>query len=382
MRVFLSAGEPSGDMHAANLIHRLRHRYPGIEVLGFGGEKMAQAGCRLVFPLCDFAVMGLGAAIQAIPTFKRILDLARETFAREKPDALVMIDYPGFHWWLARAARKERVPVSYFVPPQIWAWASWRVGKMRRLCDQVLSGLPFEHEWLLRHGVHSQYVGHPYFDELTQQRLDGDFIARQRARPGPIVGLLPGSRWHELRYNTPSLLRAAGIIHARRPDVRFLVACLKNEHGDFMHSQLGGTNLPIEVHQGRTPEIIQLSHSCMSVSGSVSLELLHRGKPAAILYRLFWTTRLLGKLLLRSKYITLVNLLADRLLFPEYVSTGCLAEPIAGHILHWLQDRSAYEDLCGQLSALKAQVAQPGACERAAAAIGELIQSRKHQRAA
>src|SRR5262245_25042629 len=122
MRLFLSAGEPSGDLHGANLIRRLRERYPDVEVIGFGGDKMAAAGAKLIYPLWDFAVMGLGAAIMAVPKLKRILDLAKEVFAREKPDALVMIDYPGFHWWLARAARKQGMPVSYFVPPQIWAW--------------------------------------------------------------------------------------------------------------------------------------------------------------------------------------------------------------------------------------------------------------------
>jgi lipid-A-disaccharide synthase len=375
MRLFLSAGEPSGDMHGANLIRRLRERHPGVEVLGFGGERMAAAGCRLVYPLCDLPVMGLGGVLGAIPKLHRALGLAREAFERERPDALVMIDYPGFHWWLAGCAKKRGVPVSYFVPPQLWAWAGWRARKMRRLTDQVLSGLPFEHDWLRQRGIASRYIGHPYFDELAGQRLDGAFLGAQRHRPGAVVGILPGSRGHELHYNVPSLLRAAALVHARRPDVRFLVACLKPEHADLVRGQLAATRLPIEVHHGRTPEIIQLSHCCMAVSGSVSLELLHRGRPAVILYRVFPTTRLLGWLLLNCKYITLVNLLADRLLFPEYVSSRCLAQTAAAHVLHWLQDRPAYEEVCGQLAALRARVGQPGACDRAACAIGELARA-------
>lgn len=382
MRLFLSTGEPSGDMHGANLIRALRDRQPNCDAFGFGGDRMAEAGCRLLYPLCDLAVMGIGGAIQAIPKLRGILGLAKEAFARERPDAVVMIDYPGFHWWLARAAKQAGIPTCYFVPPQIWAWGTWRVGKMRRLFDQVLSSLPFEHDWLREQRVESQYVGHPYFDELARQRLDGAFVAAQRARPETIIGLLPGSRGHELRYNTQSLLKAAGIIHKTRPDVRFLAACLKPGQAEFVRGQVAGSPLPIEVHHGRTAEIIHLSHSCMSVSGSVSLELLYRGKPAAILYRLHWTTRLLGKLLLRCKYITLVNLLADKRLYPEYVSTGCLAEPIARDVLRWLQDRSAYEELCGELSALRARVGQTGACGAAAAAILGMVQAQQERRAA
>lgn len=382
MRLFLSAGEPSGDMHGANLLGRLRERHPNLDVVGFGGDKMAAAGARLVYPLCDFAVMGIGAAVMAVPKLLDILRLAEESFDRERPDALVMIDYPGFHWWLARAAKKRGIPVCYFVPPQVWAWARWRVGKMRRLTDQVLSSLPFEHEFFEQRGVASRLVGHPYFDDLAGQRLDGDFLASQRRKPGTVVGILPGSRKHELHYNVPSLLRAAKIVHAKRPDVRFLVGCLKPHQAEFVREQAKGAGVPIEVFHGRTPEIIQLSHSCMAVSGSISLELLYRGKPAAIMYRVSWTTRLLGKLLMKSKYCTLVNLLADKLLLPEHVSVGCLAEPFAADVLRWLQDRTAYESLCGELAALRAKVAQPGACDRAASAISELVAGGAARRAA
>ncbi len=374
MRLFLSAGEPSGDLHAANLIPHLRDRFPDLELLGFGGDRMAAAGARLIYPLCNYAVMGIGAAVKAIPQLLQILRLAEDSFRRERPEALVMIDYPGFHWWLAWAAKKQGVPVCYFVPPQIWAWAQWRAGKMRRLTDLVLSSLPFEHDFMVSRGIHSQWIGHPYFDELAQQRLDGTFIASQRRKPGTIVGILPGSRKHELDYNVPSQLRAAQLIHTKRPDVRFLVACLKPHQAEQVRQQARAFNLPIEVYHGKTPEIIQLSHSCIAVSGSISLELLYRGKPATVLYRLIWTTRLLGKLLLKSKYITLVNLLADRPIFPEFVSVRCQAESIAAEMLHWLQDRTAYEQVCGELTELRVRYAQPGACARAAEAIGSLIE--------
>ncbi len=383
MRLFISAGEPSGDLHGANLIHALRQRQPDLEIHGFGGEKMAAAGCRLAFPLCEMALVGLFRVLANVPKFWRILGLADRVFEQQRPDVLVLIDFPGFHWWLARRARAYGIPVLYFVPPQLWGWASWRVNKMRRLTDRVLCTLPFEKEWYRQRNVAAEYIGHPYFDELREQRLDNAFIAAQRTRPGTIIALLPGSRNQELHYNLSSLLRAASLLHARRSDVRFLVACFREHHRRQVEEHLSGLGLPIEAHVGRTPEIIHLAHSCLAVSGSVSLELLYRGKPSAILYRHHWTGIALAHLLKNCRYITLVNLLANKELFPEYFGTGCPAEALAGHVLRWLNDRSAYEALCGELATLRESVAEPGACERAAEAVLALVrQGKTHLRAA
>jgi lipid-A-disaccharide synthase len=383
MRLFISAGEPSGDLHGANLIHALRQRQPDLEIHGFGGERMAAAGCLLLYPLCDLAVVGLAPVIANLPCFWRLLGQADRFFEQQRPDALVLIDYPGFHWWLARRARAHGVRVLYFVPPQIWGWLTYRVRKMRRLTDRVLCTLPFEEEWYRQRNVAAEYIGHPYFDELREQRLDGAFVQAQQSKPGVRVALLPGSRNSELHYNLASLLRAACLIHTRRPDTRFLVACFRDSHRRHVEERLQGLHLPIEIHTGRTPEIIHLAHSCLAVSGSVSLELLYRGKPSAVLYRHRWISIALAHLLKRVPYITLVNLLADKELFPEYFGTGCPAEALAGHVLRWLNDRSAYEELCGELAALRERVAAPGACERAAEAVLAMVrQGKTHLRAA
>ena len=351
-----------------------------MELHGFGGERMAAAGCRLLYPLCDLAVVGVAPVIANLPRFFRIRGMADRFFQEQRPDALVLIDYPGFHWWLAARARAHGIPVLYFVPPQIWAWLTHRVNKMRRLVDRVLCTLPFEEEWYRQRNVAAQYIGHPYFDELRGQRLDGAFVAGQRERPGAVIGILPGSRNSELHYNLSSLVRAATLIHARRPDARFLVACFRDSHRQQVEAQVRTLGLPIEVHVGRTAEIIHLAHSCLAVSGSVSLELLYRGKPSSVLYRHNWTAIGLAYFLKRSRYITLINLLADKELIPEFFGRSCPAEAMAGHVLHWLNDRSAYESLCGELAALCERVAEPGACERAAEAVLALVSERRSDR--
>src|SRR5262245_6407274 len=190
MRIFVSAGEPSGDLHGGNLIAALRHLRPDAEFIGFGGTRMEAAGCRLLYPLCQLAVMWFARVLVRAPIFLSLLSRADRFFRRDRPDAVILIDYPGFHWWLARRAHFHGIPVFYFVPPRLWGWAGWRVEKMRRWVDHVLCALPFEEAWYRERGVPAHFVGHPYFDALERQRLDEEFLAGQRARPGTVIGLL------------------------------------------------------------------------------------------------------------------------------------------------------------------------------------------------
>lgn len=383
MRIFFSVGEPSGDVHGANLIRALRAIDPTVECVGFGGDRMAQAGCRHLFPLCNHAVMGFMQVVSSIPHMIGLVRQATRCFEEERPDAVVLIDFPGFNWWIARQAHKLGIPVFYFVPPQLWAWAGWRVRKMRRFVDHVLCSLPFEEPWYRARGVAAEYVGHPFFDELPRQQLDPAFLARQRAQGGTVIGILPGSRNQEVRLNLQSQLRAADLIHRAHPETRFLVACYKEPHREMVEAARGQfPALPLEICVHRTPEIIEASKACISVSGSVSLELLYRAKPTVIVFRATPLAKLIVTPLLKVKHITLVNLLADRRLFPEHVSIGCQADRIARDVLHWLDDDRAYAELCRDLLALRERVATPGACERAARRIADVVGSQRMLRAA
>lgn len=367
MRIFLCAGEPSGDVHGANLVRTLRRMRPDVECVGFGGERMAAAGCKLLYPLCQLAVMWFLRVLAKAPTFLGLLSQADRYFRHHRPDAVVLIDYPGFNWWLARRAHFHGIPVFYFVPPQLWGWAGWRVKKMRRWVDHVLCNLPFEKQWYQERGVSAHYVGHPYFDELPGQTLDASFLGEQRARGGTVIGVLPGSRTQELERNLASQLDAAAAVHRARPDTRFLVACFRDAHRDMVNAALARhPALPAEVHVGRTPEIIELSRACVAVSGSVTLELLYRGKPSVVVYRVGKFDLYVARKFMTSRFITLVNLLADKELFPEFLTDRCPAADVAETVLGWLEDREKYEGTCRELAELKRRVAEPGACERAA----------------
>jgi lipid-A-disaccharide synthase len=370
MHVFLSAGEPSGDLHAANLLRALRRRDPNVECFGFGGPHMEAAGADVLFPLSSHAIMGLSGIVRALPTMFRIIDQAAKEIVRRKPIAAVLIDYPGFHWHLAKRIRSLGVPVVSFVPPQIWAWASHRVHKVRRYFNRVLCSLLFEEKWYRDRGVQAEYVGHPYFDALDAQSIDQEFVIAKRQ--APIVAVLPGSRSAELDRNLTMQLNALRVIHNRRPDVRFFFACFKPAHLQRVQEAFCKFELPAEAHVGRMPEILTLADAVVAVSGSVGLELLRHGVPSAIVYRVNPLYRRIARRVLNVPYISIVNLLAERELFPEFLTSRDESAAIAERVLGWLNDSGATSQLRRELGELGAKVGQPGACDRAAAVVMEL----------
>jgi len=317
--------------------------------------------------------------------FWRLYRRAEAYFRAHQPDAVVLIDYPGFNWWIARAAKRHDIPVFYYGVPQIWAWAGWRIKKMRRLIDHTLCKLPFEAPWYRERGCHATYVGHPFFDETSSHQLDRGFVAQQRALDGRLVTILPGSRTQEVTSNLKWFVKAAEIIHEARPETRFSIASFNEKQAQLARQLIASTSLPIEVHIGKTPELIHLATCCMACSGSVSLELLYHEKPTVVLY---WVSRLgyfVQKHFRTVKYITLVNLFAaddlfpkhitpfdpnepgaEKIPFPEYVTCGDKSGQIAEHIIEWLADDNKLVSRIAMLKDLGEQHARPGASTRAA----------------
>ena len=385
MKIFFSVGEPSGDLHGANLIRELRARRPDCEFVGYGGPRMAAAGCALHEDLTKLAVMWLLHALLNIHKFWTLASKADRYFRHHRPDAVVLIDYPGFNWWIARRAKAHGIPVFYYGVPQLWAWAGWRIGKMRRFVDYVLCKLPFEEKWYRERGCNATFVGHPYFDQLRAEQLDGEFIARLQAADGPLVAILPGSRTQEVKSNLKYFLRAAEAVHRSVPNARFAIASFKASQAALAHSALKGSGLPIEVHVGRTAEIIEAAQCAMAVSGSVSLELLYHKKPTVILYYVSRFAFQVQKFFRKVRYITLVNLLTATDLFPKRVATYDPNDPmdahvlmpeyltcedksgqVAGHVVEWLTDPAKHAARVAQLTELRERVGHGGASLRAA----------------
>jgi lipid-A-disaccharide synthase len=357
---------------------------------------MAAAGCRLHADLTQLAVMWITRVLVNLHKFLGLLRDADRYFREARPDAVVLIDYPGFNWWIARRAKARGIPVFYYGTPQVWAWASHRVRKMQRYVDHVLCKLPFEEPWFRERGCHATYVGHPYFDELRSQQLDAEFVRRMRDAAGPLVTILPGSRTQEVEANTRAFLQAAARIADRVPGVRFAAAAFKESQAELvrrMAAEAAAPTVRVEVFVGRTPELIQAADCCLACSGSVSLELLYHARPSVVHYQVGPVGFRIQSMFRRSRYITLVNLLtaddistgrpahlydpadpADaHVLLPEYLTSGDASGQLAGHVIQWLSEPKTHAERVAALERLRAQHAQGGASQRAAAYIAAAL---------
>jgi lipid-A-disaccharide synthase len=396
MKIFFSVGEPSGDLHGANLVRELRARRPDCECVGFGGPRMAAAGCALHEDLTKLAVMWLLHAILNIHKFWLLVSRADRYFRHHRPDAVVLIDYPGFNWWIARRAKAHGIPVFYYGAPQLWAWAGWRIKKMRRFVDHVLCKLPFEEAWYRERGCNATFIGHPYFDQLRAEQLDAAFVEKLRPASGPLVAILPGSRTQEVQSNLGYFLKAAKIVHGRVPHVRFAIASFKPSQAEFARHAVAASGLPIEIHVGRTAEIIHAADCAMAVSGSVSLELLYHTKPTVILYYVSRFAFFVQRFLRKVRYITLVNLLTTNDLFPKRVATYDPADPadahvlmpeyltcsdkseqVAAHVVEWLNHPAKRAARASQLAELRDRVGHGGASQRAAEYLVNALDARR-----
>ena len=365
MKFFFSAGEPSGDIHAAALIETIKKHAPDSEFVGLGGPKMEQVGCRLITDMTQFAVMWVWQVVKRYFQFRQILAEAKQVMLAENVDVVVLVDYPSFNWHIAEAAQELEIPVIYFMPPQVWAWAQHRVKKMRHLVDLVLCSLPFEWQWFKQHGCETVFIGHPFFEEVRKRQSDPEFLEAFYTQYGhaPILTLLAGSRNQEVQANLNDMLSTVKRVQSELPHVQPVFAAFNDEHAAMIQQRLTERTMSIPVFVGRTTELIRAADCCLAVSGSVSLELLACNKPSVICYRVGWLPLLIQRFFRRTRYITLVNLLGvgtrrgqsifyedtvriipqepseadhNRMFFPEFLTSADRSAKMAAYFIHWL----------------------------------------------
>lgn len=343
-----------------------------MEFRGFGGGKMLNSGCQLDFDLTTMAVVGILEVLPKLREFFRIADIASDIFDNDRPDAVVLVDFPGFNWHIAKRAKERGIPVFYYLPPQLWAWGSWRIKKMRRNVDHVLCNLPFEPEWYAARNVPVSYVGHPFFDEVAERRLDRRFIDQRRSYDGAQVAVLPGSRSREVKNIWPMQLAAIRELSKRHPTTRFLVACLKDQHCLWCREMMSEADerLNIEFFVGKTSEIIELADCSLMKSGSVSLEMMARGTPAVVVYHVSRALNAIGRRLVNVDSMTLPNLIAKRKVMPEFLAVGRATAETISQAIESLDPLIGDPDFRAakreELQALTREIARAGASRTAA----------------
>ena len=340
-RIFISACEHSAEQHCANLIAATEKQLsalckkdkanapaPSIEWVGLGGDKMAAAGCKLLANPVQKAAM-LYNVFKQLGYYRRLIRLAAQYLAENPVDLVVVCDSPAFNFHIAKAARRLGIPVLFYVAPQLWAWAPWRIGKLRRCCTKLACILPFEEEWFRARGVDATYVRNPLFDELDDTIQDNTKSYSAYRPDAPRIALLPGSRDAEIHTLWPPMLKVAALIKERHPQATFTACAADKEK--LAALQNSAPNSPeITYTVGRAYHTAKTSDFALVASGSVTLQIAAAGCPMAILYqsnKYLW--HLIGRWLVRARHLSLVNILADHELVPEYMPYFGPVEPIA-----------------------------------------------------
>ncbi len=350
--IFFSAAEASGDAHGAGLVAELKRRLPNAKLIGAGGQKMQQAGCDVVLDMTANASMLSGPFLK-MRYFMRCLKQIKGHIRDLSPDVVVPIDSPALNWHVAKAARKAGSPVMYYVAPQVWAWAQWRVKKLRRLTDKVACILPFEEAYLTLRGVNAQFVGHPLFDHMAPRPAALPDLAEASSTGKWRVTLLPGSRPGEIAAHAPAMMAVADAIGQRWPDAVCTFSAPDETAAQRVRDAAEGRQLEVAV--GRTAEVLADSHFAVAASGTVTLEIAHYGVPMVIVYRVGKAGyKLVGKWLVRTPQLSLVNILAGREIVPELMPWYGKSQELVDAALAMMEDQAQLTQARSDLLAVTA----------------------------
>lgn len=360
--LFLSAGDTSGDQHAARLVRRLVELVPGLTAEGLGGPELAAAGVPLHSNLVSRAIFGIGPALKEVPKLLGLLRQVGGIFDARRPDAVVLVDYPGLNLFVARLAHARGIPVIYFVAPQLWAWAPWRARRFAKVVDEAYVIFPFEVPFFRDAGLDAHYIGHPLLDGLPVDDARDEAIA---SRPAPVA-LLPGSRPREVRDHFPMMLDAAALLAAERDDVSLHTAHVHTEQREQMVAMARERGLTLHVHADDVHAVMASCRCALVASGTATLETALLGTPLVVLYRTSGFERKLGDFLLVPPWIGQVNLIAGREVTPEVILVDEDPGALADALRPLLDDGPEYAAQVEGIATLRARTNGEGAVERAA----------------
>jgi lipid-A-disaccharide synthase len=347
------AGEASGDAHAAELIKALRAQAPEVKVFGAGGPKMQAAGMELLVDLTEHAVVGLVEVLKNYTKFRQIFwDLVRVAESR-KPDAVVLVDFPGFNLRFAAQMKQRGIKVVYYISPQLWAWHASRAKQIERDVDLMLCIFPFEKDWYAKHApkLRVEFVGHPFAEKV---KAEGGGIEREKK----LVLLLPGSREREVTKIFPIM---AAIIDRMPNDLEYIAAAVNEQTATLM------INHPrIKVELGAAHELMQHATLAITASGTATMECAFYGCPMIVVYKVNWLTYLIGRMVVKVNWLAMPNVIAGREIVPEFIQHDAKPERIVPIARKLLEKDAIREAMQGELASVVTSLGGTGASERAA----------------
>ncbi len=380
-KLMVVAGEKSGDLHASRIIASLKELSPSMEIFGVGGELMLRSGAEILTDITGMAVVGFAEVLRNYLKFRRLFRHLVEVAKERKPDAVLLIDYPGFNLRLGPALKSLGIEVVYFVSPQVWAWGRNRVEDMRKFIDKMIVVFDFEVPIYRDAGIDVVFVGHPLADALNPTMSRDEFREEVGIpRESKVVALLPGSRFHEVSRHVPLMGKAAEIIREEVRGTEFVLPAASEKLAGECERLLRGHRItvPITVLRNSVYEAVSASDAAIVSSGTATLETGCLGTPLVVIYKVSPLTYLIARRLVTISNIGLINIVAGKTIAPEFVQNRARPRAIADEIVKFLTDSKLHEDVRRQLSAVRAKLGSPGAPQRAAQVILDLIRRCRH----
>lgn len=374
-KILIIAGEASGDMHGASLVREIRKQDASAVFFGVGSRQMKEAGVRMLADASELSVAGFTAVLTHLGSIYRIYASLKGFLKRERPDLLVLIDFPDFNILLGKAARKLGIPALYYISPQVWAWRKGRIKTIASIVKAVIVVFPFEVPLYEQAGVDVRFVGHPLADVvrsyLTPEQAKGVFGLDAARR---TIALLPGSRKSELIHLLPDMLSAATMLLSRFPDLQFVLPVAPTLDHGFVRSFLDRSDVPVRMVEGRAYDVLRASDAAIVASGTATLETGLMAVPMVIIYRISALNYfILTKLVRGVKDIGLVNIVAGRRIVPELVQKDSTPRNMADAVTAMLSDPVYYRRIRDDLVTMRGQLGDPGASQRAASVVREIM---------
>jgi len=372
--VLIIAGEASGDLHGAHLVKELRALDPTIRFHGVGGDSMEAAGVRLLAHISDMAVVGLTEVLSKLVRIIAVYRQLKQSLVSIRPALVILIDYPEFNLLFARLVKKKGIPLVYFISPQIWAWRRGRVKKIARLVTKMVVIFPFEKDFYEQAGVATEFVGNPLVDAVRNHFSREEALARFRLNPDvPTVGLLPGSRMGEIRRHLPVFLKAVPLIKKEIETVQFILPVAPGLKRDEIATWCRRVDPSITIVENHVYDVMHIADFILVASGTATVEAAIMEAPMAIIYQVSPLTYRLGRLLIKTKNVGMVNIIAEKTIVPELLQQDFSAERVAETTISHLRDQTARDTMKQELRAVRRRLGAPGAAKRAAQAVYTIL---------
>lgn len=372
--IMIVAGEASGDLHGSNLVNEIHRIDPSVRFYGIGGKKLEKAGVELIASSSDTAVVGLTEVASKLKFILKVMGLLKKSLREEKPDLLILIDYPDFNLPLARTARKNGVRVFYYISPQVWAWRKRRVKQIEKIVDRMAVILPFEAQIYDKSKLDVSFVGHPLLDVVKKKYYREEALKKFGLEEGrTTIGILPGSRESEVKKLLPEMLKAAGILKDRIASVQFVLPLADTLNIGFVLRIIGQYPVEVKIIKDDIYDVIGISDVVMVASGTATLETALLETPMVIIYKVSPLSYYIGRMFINVNNIGLVNIIAGKTIVPEFVQNKATASNIAKEISDILANRSRMDRIKEELSRVKENLGTPGANMKTAGLVYEMI---------